>query len=289
MSVDGFLNVLKPPGMSSHDVVAWCRHRFGQRQIGHLGTLDPAAAGVLPLALGQATRLISFITASKEYIAEAHLGVVTDSQDGTGQVIETRPANVSREAVSNALESMLGDQQQIPPMASALQQGGQRLYDLFRAGVEVPREARTIHVAAIELLSWQAPRFLFRIACSGGTYVRTICHDLGTRLGCGAHMSFLVRSVSGPFRLVDSVPLERVALVALQDALPVLQEYPLVRAREDAYRAIRDGRMLPDEMLLDTWPRTAPLVRLADAAGARLMALARPQGDALHPIRVLGS
>ncbi|MHB2021481.1 MAG: tRNA pseudouridine(55) synthase TruB [Candidatus Xenobia bacterium] len=290
MSVDGFLNVLKPPGMSSADVVAWCRRRLGQRQIGHLGTLDPAAAGVLPMAIGHATRLIPFVSApgpEKEYVAEAHLGVVTDSQDATGRVLESRAVEVGEAQVKAELLAMLGDQEQIPPMASALQQDGRRLYDLFRAGIEVPREARRIHIHAVELLSWQVPRGRFRIACSGGTYVRTICHDLGARLGCGAHMSFLVRTASGPFHLADSVRLEQVSAAAVADPLPVLQQYPLVRAREDAYRAVRDGRLLPAEMLLDAWPSEASLVRLADAAGTHLIALARPEGERLHPIRVI--
>ncbi len=197
MSFNGILPVDKPEGFTSFDVIAKLRGMFQTRRIGHAGTLDPGATGVLLLFFGGTTRFINFLpNHDKRYTAVLRLGVVTDTQDMSGRVLETRPVSVGRAEVEQALQSFLGEQRQIPPMYSAVQKDGRRLYELARQGVEVEREPRTVTIHHIGLLDASPDEGLYTldISCSAGTYIRTLCHDLGQKLGCGGAMASLRRT-----------------------------------------------------------------------------------------------
>ena len=207
----GFLAVNKSAGMTSHDVVARVRRRFGYQKTGHAGTLDPMAEGVLVLGMGRdATRRLGAIMGEdKEYRVVMVLGTATDSQDAEGKVLERRPWNgVTKEAVLTALDRFKGAQNQVPPMHSALKHQGQPLYRLARRGLVVPREARPIFIHELELCAFDGPEVALRIVCSKGAYVRTLCADIGAALGCGAHMKYLVRTRVGGFLLKDALPLD---------------------------------------------------------------------------------
>jgi tRNA pseudouridine55 synthase len=197
------LLVDKPRDHTSHDVVARLRGKLKMKRIGHAGTLDPMATGLLIVLVGRATKASDQLMAQdKEYLGEATLGIVTDTQDAEGETLETNPVpEISEAQVRAALASMLGDQFQIPPMHSAKKIGGQKLYDLARKGIEVVREPRAITLSEFELISWQSPKINFRVRCTKGTYVRTLAFDLGRKLGPGAHLSMLRRTRSGQLDL----------------------------------------------------------------------------------------
>lgn len=219
--VDGILNVLKPPGMTSHDVVYFVRRVTGVKKCGHTGTLDPGAAGVLPICIGRATRLARFVTeGDKIYRGELTLGITTHSQDAFGEVLETQDAsNCSCEQLEAAMAGFIGEIQQTPPMASAIKVNGKRLYQLDREGKSVEVPTRTVKIFDINMIkSWDwhkpNPRVLFDVKCSKGTYVRTLCADIGKVMGCGAYMSFLLRSRVGNFDIGDALTLEEIASLA---------------------------------------------------------------------------
>jgi len=200
--IDGVLLVDKGPDMTSHDVVAVARRCLGMKKIGHCGTLDPMATGMLILVLGRGTKLSDLLMAEeKEYIGTATLGRVTTTQDREGQVLEEKPLppNLSEEDVHRALATMTGDFYQLPPMVSAIKKDGVPLYKLARKGQEVERQPRLVHVFNYELSRFAPPEIDFKIVCSKGFYVRTYAHDLGQKLGCGAHLSALRRTRSGRF------------------------------------------------------------------------------------------
>lgn len=196
------------------DVCAKLRGMFHEKRVGHAGTLDPMATGVLPIFLGRATRAVEFAADSdKEYIAGLKLGVVTNTQDTTGEVLEERPVDVTWDQLWNALARFTGDIQQIPPMYSAIKIGGKKLYELARKGREVERKPRPVTIHTLEVLDEAPPEgadWLLRVACSKGTYVRTLCHDIGQALGCGGCMASLQRVKAAGFTLKDAVTLEAV-------------------------------------------------------------------------------
>ena len=221
----GFLNVLKPPGMSSHDIVGFVRHTFGVKKVGHAGTLDPGAAGVLPVAVGRATRLIEYLEhADKSYRAELTLGVATDSGDTSGTVLERMDTFVmpSRANVEAALTNFRGDIVQVPPAHSAIKIGGRRAYELVRAGqsVEIPERHVTIHALTLAGYDADKHRLLLDARCSRGTYIRTLCIDIGNALGLPAVMSFLVRTRVGAFALGDALTLEELGEAGAEALLP---------------------------------------------------------------------
>ncbi len=223
MSLNGILPVDKPEDFTSFDVIAKLRGMFKTRKIGHAGTLDPAATGVLLLFLGGTTRFISFLpNHDKRYTAVLQLGVVTDTQDLTGKVLETRPVLAGRDEVEQALAEFLGEQKQIPPMYSAVQKDGRRLYDLARQGLEVEREPRTVTIHELKLLdaSPQEELYTLDISCSTGTYIRTLCHDLGQKLGCGAAMASLRRTWACGFPLTGCRTLEELQALTEEGRLP---------------------------------------------------------------------
>ena len=207
----GVLNVNKPPSFTSHDVVAVVRKIFQEKQIGHLGTLDPLATGVLPLAIGNATRLVEYASYEKEYRAVCLLGKTTDSCDVTGRILTEKPMlELSPERVTEEVLKLKAITAQKPPMVSAVKTGGQKLYELARKGIVVERRARPIQIHEIEVLSVELPRVSFRVICSPGTYVRVLCEFLGEVLGVGGCMEQLQRTQVGPFGLEDALTLDEI-------------------------------------------------------------------------------
>lgn len=208
---DGVLLIDKPSAHTSHDVVARLRGILRMKRIGHAGTLDPMATGLLVILVGKATRISQYLmSVDKEYTGTIKLGASTNTQDAEGEVLESRPVPPLSEAdVRAALNGFLGDQYQTPPMFSAIKIAGKPLYKSARAGEEVEREPRFIRVAQYDLLRWESPEIDFRVLCTKGTYVRTLAHDLGQRLGCGAHLSALRRVSSGNLNVSRAVTLEQ--------------------------------------------------------------------------------
>lgn len=252
----GMINVYKEKGFTSHDVVAKLRGICKQRKIGHTGTLDPDAVGVLPVCLGAATRLCDMLTdKDKEYIAVLRLGTVTDTQDISGKILEEREVHVSKEAVEEAVFSFAGDQLQVPPMYSALKVNGKKLYELAREGKEVERAARPITIYEIEILEENMPEFTIRVSCSKGTYIRTLCHDIGQKLGCGAVMVSLKRTKAGNFDIEGAYTLSQLQELSDEEKLSevlvpvekVFENLPAVTVREDAVKALLNGNQLRKE------------------------------------------
>lgn len=209
--LNGVINVYKEKGYTSHDVVAKLRGILKQKKIGHTGTLDPEAEGVLPVCLGNATKLCDMLTEKrKEYIAEFLCGVVTDTQDMTGTVLSRSKTDLTEEAVRTVIMSFLGESDQIPPMYSACKVNGRRLYELAREGKEVERKARRITIYELEILGMELPNVTIRVLCSKGTYIRTLCHDIGQKLGCGAAMQSLLRTRVDRFTLADARRLDEI-------------------------------------------------------------------------------
>jgi tRNA pseudouridine55 synthase len=208
---DGILLVDKPSGPTSHDVVDRLRRHFRLKKVGHGGTLDPAATGLLIILLGRGTRLSErFMSSDKTYAGVMRLGIATDTQDADGTVVrEADPSGVTREQLLAAMAPFKGDLYQTPPMVSAIKHAGVPLYKLARRGEEVERKPRLIHIYELRLEDFTPPRATFLLRCTKGTYVRTICHDIGEALGCGAHLEQLRRMASGPFDVAAAVPLDR--------------------------------------------------------------------------------
>jgi tRNA pseudouridine55 synthase len=206
----GLLLVDKPAGPTSHDIVARVRRQFCIEKVGHGGTLDPNATGLLILLLGRATRLSDRIMGSdKTYVGTLRLGRTTNTQDADGQIISEHPYDTIRiEQVKDVIAAMQGDLRQIPPMVSAIKVKGVPLYKLARKGEEIAREARLVHIYKFQLNSWQPPLVEFEVVCSKGTYIRTLCHDLGMTLGCGASMENLRRTTSGKFNVNNAIPFD---------------------------------------------------------------------------------
>ena len=224
----------KPQGLTSHDVVYHLRRKLQIKKIGHAGTLDPMATGVLVMLIGKATRISQYLmSVDKVYEGEATLGVVTDSQDAEGEVMSTQPVPELTEArVREVMKGFLGDQYQIPPMHSAIKIGGVPLYKLARKGEEVEREPRFIRIAAFNLRSFATPKITFELHCTKGTYVRTVAADLGQKLGCGAHLSALRRTGSGKFTIGQCLPREQIEALSLPEIqkrlIPVYEAAPSV-------------------------------------------------------------
>ena len=292
--MDGVLNVYKPAGPTSHDVVDQVRKLFGQKRVGHAGTLDPMATGVLVICLGKATRIVEYLMgAEKQYRARLVLGVSTDSQDSTGEVTAESDATVvTREALEEAAARFVGEIEQVPPMVSAVKHEGQRLYKLAREGKIVERKARQVSVYSIQVMSFEpGPRAEAElvVSCGSGTYIRTLCADIGDALGCGGHMSALERTAVGMFRVEESTTLEKLAgaqtneqleerLIGLAEAL---QNLPEVTVGEEEVHRITRGLPVGAAGVEDGRD-----VRVADAQG-RLLAIAVVAEGSAHPRKVL--
>ncbi len=258
--LDGILNLDKPSGLTSHDVVAQVRAVAGQRRVGHAGTLDPLASGVLLVCLGRATRLVEYLMDStKVYRARIRLGMTTDTYDATGTVLQERPVEVDRATVETALARFRGPVLQVPPMYSALKRDGQPLYRLARRGVTVERQPRAVEIYRLDLTAWEPPYLTVEVACSAGTYIRSLAHDLGERLGCGAYMDALTRLASGDFRIEEAIPLAALTrerlLASLLPPDAALRRYPVLRLDEAGVRTVRMGQTVVAP------PQDAPLAR----------------------------
>jgi tRNA pseudouridine55 synthase len=212
MSIDGILNVNKPEGKTSFNVVAWLKRLTGEKHVGHAGTLDPIATGVLPICFGQATRVVQFLTEStKTYLAQIELGITTDTFDRQGKIIERRdPSGITVTQVEEALSSFQGVIKQVPPAYSALKHQGKRYYELARAGVSIKLKARQVEILSLELINCQLPLITIKVDCSKGTYIRSLAHDLGQYLQCGAHLKNLIRSRCGVFHIEDALHLPQI-------------------------------------------------------------------------------
>ncbi len=259
--INGIINVYKERGYTSHDVVAKLRGILKQKKIGHTGTLDPEAQGVLPVCLGKATKVCDLLTdKTKEYRAVLRLGVVTDTQDMTGTVLQETDVTCTDEMVRACISRFVGVQDQIPPMYSALKVGGKKLYELARQGIEVERKPRRITIERILVEDISLPEVTFTVTCSKGTYIRTLCHDIGAALGCGGCMKSLLRTKVGSFSLENSVTLEEIIRCREEGRLPevihptdsVFSHLPEIILSPEAERLVRNGNPLYPEMLKDT-------------------------------------
>ena len=251
--MNGIIVIDKPPRFTSFDVVAVMRGLFGTKKVGHTGTLDPMATGVLPILIGSATKAQDLTPDSgKEYVAGFRLGVVTDTEDSAGTVKETFPVTADEKALESALSHFRGEILQVPPMYSAIQKNGVRLYDLARKGIEVEREARPVTIHELELLEYrqETGEGSIRVRCSKGTYVRTLCHDIGQALGCGGTMFSLRRTMAAGFSLEQALPLERVLSHSEPHSLllPVdtyFQDRPPLTLPPALEKKVRNGMAFP--------------------------------------------
>ena len=251
--IHGVIKIYKEECYTSFDVVARLRGILKQKKIGHTGTLDPAAVGVLPVCLGMGTKLVEHLTdKTKEYVCEMRLGVRTDTEDMTGRVISERSVTSSEEEVRAACLSFVGEYAQVPPMYSAIRQDGKHLYELAREGVEVVREARSVEILELEILKLALPLVRMRIVCSKGTYIRSLCRDIGEKLGCGAAMEHLERTRSGEFTKETAIPLELVERYEKAGmlggvVLPIehfYEQYRILHVRPEEKKRIDNGNPL---------------------------------------------
>ncbi len=275
--LNGIINIYKEAGFTSHDVVAKMRGICKQKKIGHTGTLDPAATGVLPVCLGSGTKLCDMLTdKDKEYVAELLLGVTTDTQDTTGKLLTQQEVQASEEAVRECIMSFVGDYQQVPPMYSALKVDGKKLYELARAGKEIERQARPVKILEIEILKLELPIVKLRVACTKGTYIRTLCADIGERLGCGGTMKSLLRTRVGQFGISEAITLAQLEQARDEQRLseylfPVeeaFSECPALHVLPDCEKALRNGNAIfPAQTKENCIYEEVPLVRMCYADG----------------------
>lgn len=252
--MNGIINIKKEKGYTSFDVVAKMRGILKMKKIGHTGTLDPDATGVLPVCIGKATRVCDLLTdKDKVYETRMLLGRVTDTQDITGQVLQENPVTVSVEQVKSCILSFVGNYEQIPPMYSALKVNGQKLCELARKGIEVERKARPVTIYDIEILDVDIPYVSMRVHCSKGTYIRTLCDDIGQKLGCGACMAELVRTRVADFMLEDAVTLAQLEQAVAKNCLEeyvkpvdyVFAQCKAIVVREEFRKLLYNGNKLP--------------------------------------------
>ena len=272
--MDGVLNIRKEKGFTSFDVVAKLRGILHMKKIGHTGTLDPEAEGVLPVVLGKATKLVDLLTdKQKTYEALMHLGLETDTQDMTGTVLCEKTVEVSAEEVETVIRGFVGEYQQIPPMYSALKVDGKKLYELAREGKTVERKARTVHFYEIDIKEINLPYVRFSVTCSKGTYIRTLCHDIGQKLGCGGCMEELIRTRSGNFTWEDSMTLaeveEAVKDGTIEDRVirigQVLKDYPEIFCTREGDRLLENGNALTEYFVKGS--HKEGWVRMCDSQG----------------------
>lgn len=255
--ISGVIVIDKPIGMTSHDVVQIVRKGTNIRRAGHTGTLDPRASGVLVVLVGPAVRLSEYVSASdKRYQAVIQLGTTTDTYDADGRVLATTSVDISEKQFDDVLQSFVGQIEQVPPPYSSVKVKGRHAYDMARNGEEVDLEPRTINVYNLDLLEWAPPEAVIDVYCSSGTYVRSLAHDLGEKLGCGAHLIGLRRTKSGRFTLRDAVPLRKLRDAFENDtwqnfvipAAEALSDWPAIELTAEQLDIVRHGRRIPAEM-----------------------------------------
>jgi len=239
--LDGILNIIKPPGMTSFDVASYIGRRLGQRKTGHTGTLDPGACGLITLCMGKATKAVEYLLSEdKTYIAQLRLGKTTDTLDALGKVTSTASYKYDRYKLEAVLEAFLGKTTQTPPMYSAVKMNGRRLYELARRGIDVKREKREIHISDLRIIDdSDHSNILIKTVCSKGTYVRSLMADIGERYGCGAHMGFLLRTVNGAFDISDAYTIEEITSAADENRISDLL-IPLEKVFENFDRIVLD-------------------------------------------------
>ena len=283
--MDGVLALDKPPGMTSHDVVDVVRKALGTRKVGHGGTLDPDATGVLVVGVGKATRLLSYAQeATKRYLDRIRFGTVTSTQDASGEVLETHPVDVTRDEVFTELKRFVGPIEQIPPMVSAVKIGGQRLHEMARRGEEVERPPRPVTIYEITPTAFDegdTVELEMDVACSSGTYIRTLAHDIGSALGCGAHLRTLRRTAAGGFTLEDAIDLDSIGEDRLLPLASVVAHMPRTEVDEDDAALVRDGVWLTAKDDLNEDDLTAVLLN------DELLAIYRRKGRRLVAERVV--
>ena len=276
--IHGIINVYKEKGFTSHDVVAKLRGIVGQKKIGHTGTLDPDATGVLPVCLGKATKLCDLLTdKNKTYEAVLLLGKTTDTQDITGEVLEEKSTEaLTEEKVREAIEGFIGDYEQIPPMYSALKVNGKKLYELAREGKVIERKARPVKILDIQILEIDLPKVRMEVSCSKGTYIRTLCHDIGEKLGCGGCMESLIRTRVSTFRIEDAKTLDEIETLKQEGKLAELLVpidamfpfYPKITVKDDWKAFAKNGNPLDLKMLKEACGQDEETqVRLYDKSG----------------------
>jgi tRNA pseudouridine55 synthase len=255
-TISGVLVVDKPVGLTSHEVVQIIRRGTNIRRAGHTGTLDPRASGVLVVLIGPAVRLSEYVSASdKRYQAVIQLGTATDTYDADGQILSTNLVNISEDEFEEALQSFVGEIEQVPPPYSAVKVKGRKAYDMARKGEDVDLAPRKITVYSLELLEWAPPEVVIDVYCSSGTYIRSLANDLGKMLGCGAHLVGLRRTKSGRFTLRDAVPLRKLREAFdngtwyqyLIPAAEALSDWPAIELSQEQIEAIRHGHRIPAE------------------------------------------
>lgn len=273
----GIINIYKEAGYTSHDVVAKLRGIVGQKKIGHTGTLDPDATGVLPVCLGVGTKLCDMLTdEDKEYVAELCLGVTTDTQDMSGSILSRGEVNIGIDELKKIIYSFQGTYEQVPPMYSALKVNGRKLYELAREGKVVERKARSVRIEEIEILEVKLPVIKMRVVCSKGTYIRTLCDDIGKKAGCGAAMKSLIRSRVGSFLIEDALTLDKVGELMqdrrLEDFIippdKLFLKLSAVNVKQDYNKQLKNGNCLSLDMVYITnSPDDGERLRIYDEGG----------------------
>jgi tRNA pseudouridine55 synthase len=253
--MNGVINVYKPEGITSFDVVARVRKLSKIKKVGHTGTLDPAARGILPVCLGRATKVIDYImNATKTYRVELKLGVITDTYDREGKVIEEKEVEATKDDIKETILSFVGESLQVPPMFSALKVNGKRMYELARKGIEVEREARKIIIHKINIIDIDGVYARFEVCCSKGTYIRSLCYDIGEKLGCGGMMNDLERTATGPFNKENCVELKDLNEENFKEHLlsldEVLKEYEAVTVNDILAKLLINGVTVQDKTLI---------------------------------------
>ncbi len=285
--VFGFLNINKPLGVTSHDVVAKIRRGLRIKKVGHAGTLDPLATGVLVMCLGPATRLSEYVMDStKRYRARVHLGVTTDTYDAEGEIgLQRESAHITQANVEQALTAFMGEIGQIPPMYSAIKQGGRKLYELARAGETVEREARHVRIDALTVSEWSPPYFTLDVTCSAGTYIRSLAYDVGEALGVGAHLAGLIRVASGSFTLENAITLDDLLVTDdwqryLIPPRTAFADWPVVNLDADSLEHITHGRAVPGTQAQDG------ILALAYAPDGEFIAILKGDAGVWKPHKV---
>lgn len=272
----GIINVYKEKGFTSFDVVAKLRGILKTKKIGHTGTLDPDAEGVLPVCIGRATKVCDILTdKDKVYEAVMLLGVETDTQDTTGEILKKLPVEESESVVKEAILSFVGEYAQIPPMYSALKVNGKKLYELAREGKTVERKARNVQIFSIEILEMDLPRVRMSVHCSKGTYIRTLCHDIGQKLGCGGCMEKLLRTKAGIFELADTLKLAEINALAKEGLVEekiisvdeLFEDHSKVWTKQEYDVVVHNGNRVKMKMFQEKLPENTERLRVYDSKG----------------------
>ena len=294
MERSGVINIYKEAGYTSHDVVAKLRGILKQKKIGHTGTLDPQAQGVLPVCLGKGTKLCDLLADhDKEYEAVLRLGITTDTQDMEGNVLQESSVQVSEEEVRTCILSFQGEQMQVPPMYSALKVNGKKLYELAREGKVVERKARPVTFHKIEVLWMELPKVKIRVQCSKGTYIRTLCNDIGEKLGCGGCMEELLRTRVERFALEDAVKLDEVQKAMEEGTVDslifpvdrIFDQYPTAKTTTQGDLLVHNGNWLFSELLQEEPEAESGYVRVYDSEDT-FIGLFEKKTDQLVPVKM---